>query len=45
MTVDVTPSDYWKDLAEERRIALEKVLEENKDLAELIQVSFHSENF
>lgn len=37
VTAEVTPENYWKDLAEERRIALENALEENKDLAELLK--------
>ena len=32
------PASYWKDLAEERRIKLDKALEENKDLSEMLQV-------
>ena len=32
------PASYWKDLAEERRVKLDKALEENKDLSEMLQV-------
>ena len=44
MCAETTPENYWKNLAEERRISLEKALEENKDLTELLQVK-NSWNF
>ena len=38
LSAENTPEVYWKNLAEERRVSLEKALEENKDLSELLQV-------
>jgi len=38
LCAETTPENYWKNLAEERRISLEKALEENKDLSELLQI-------
>ena len=32
--------NYWELLAEERRVKLEAALEENKDLCELLEVSY-----
>ena len=38
LSAENTPEGYWKNLAEERRVSLEKAREENKDLSELLQV-------
>ncbi|CAN7987276.1 unnamed protein product [Ixodes hexagonus] len=35
---DEVPAQYWKELAEQRRIALEKALKENEDLHEQLEL-------
>jgi len=37
LTKTEAPVSYWKKIAEERRIQLEKTLEENRDLCELLK--------
>jgi len=35
--VEVAPPEYWKQLAEQRRVALEETLKENKRLADKVE--------
>ena len=44
LTTETVSATYWKDLAEERRAKLETAMEENKDLAEMLQVWKFFEN-
>lgn len=38
MVKDEVPVEYWKDLAEQRRIALENALKENEELHEQVEL-------
>lgn len=38
MYLENPPEDYWKDLAEQRRIALSETLDENKQLCDLVEM-------